>query len=83
VKTLPDFELGVNPECNIVCFRLKDKQYAEIQAIRQKLLEDGKFYIVQTTLRERTYSRVSLMNPLTTIGDLEELLEGICVIDKK
>jgi L-2,4-diaminobutyrate decarboxylase len=78
IETHPSFELGVNPECNIVCFRLKDKQDAEIQAIRQQLLNDGKFYIVQTTLREQTYLRVSLMNPLTTLEDLKELLEDIC-----
>ncbi|MEY4540366.1 MAG: hypothetical protein RLZZ306_2123, partial [Bacteroidota bacterium] len=78
IEAHPSFELGVNPECNIVCFRLKNKQDAEIQLIRQKLLEDGKFYIVQTSLREQTYLRVSLMNSLTTIGDLEELLEDIC-----
>ena len=78
IESHPSFELGVNPECNIVCFRLKGKQDAENQAIRQQLLNDGKFYIVQTTLRERTYLRVSLMNPLTTIHDLEELLSEIC-----
>jgi L-2,4-diaminobutyrate decarboxylase len=74
----PNFELGVNPECNIVCFRLKGEQNSENQEVRQKLLEDGKFYIVQTSLRERTYLRVSLMNPLTTVEDLRELLEEIC-----
>jgi L-2,4-diaminobutyrate decarboxylase len=78
IEVHPRFELGVIPECNIVCFRLKDKQDIEIQEIRQKLLNDGKFYIVQTILREKTYLRVSLMNPLTTIEDLVELLEEIC-----
>jgi L-2,4-diaminobutyrate decarboxylase len=77
IETHPSFELGVNPECNIVCFRLRGKQDAEIQAIRQKLLKDGKFYIVQTSLRERTYLRVSLMNPLTKIEDLRALLEDV------
>jgi L-2,4-diaminobutyrate decarboxylase len=78
IEAHPAFELGINPACNIVCFRLKDKQDIEIQEIRQKLLSDGKFYIVQTILREKTYLRVSLMNPLTTIEDLMELLEEIC-----
>jgi L-2,4-diaminobutyrate decarboxylase len=77
IEAHPGFELGVNPECNIVCFRLKDKQNAENQKVRQKLLEDGKFYIVQTSLREQTYLRVSLMNPLTNLGDLRDLLEEI------
>lgn len=80
IEAHPDFELGANPACNIVCFRLKNKQDAEIQEVRRKLLENGKFYIVQTILRERTYLRVSLMNPLTTIDDLEELLVDILKI---
>ena len=78
IEEYPRLELGTNPECNIVCFRLKDKKDAEIQAIRQQLLDDGKFYIVQTTLHGRIYLRVSLMNPLTTLEDLKELLEDIC-----
>jgi len=80
IEAHPDFELGANPACNIVCFRLKNKQDAEIQEVRRELLENGKFYIVQTILRERTYLRVSLMNPLTTIDDLEELLVDILKI---
>ncbi|TAH29304.1 MAG: aminotransferase class I/II-fold pyridoxal phosphate-dependent enzyme [Cytophagales bacterium] len=80
IEEHPKFELGVNPECNIVCFRVKDKDDAEIQSIRQKLLEKGKFYIVQTILRERTYLRISLMNPLTTLQDLKDLLEEILEI---
>jgi len=80
IKAHSDFELGVNPACNIVCFRLKNKQDNEIQEVRKKLLAKGKFYIVQTTLRERTYLRVSLMNPRTTIDDLEELLGDILKI---
>jgi L-2,4-diaminobutyrate decarboxylase len=70
----PKFELGVEPACNIVCFKPKNASNEETQAIRQKLLESGKFYVVQTTLKETTYLRVSLMNPLTTVSDLEELL---------
>jgi L-2,4-diaminobutyrate decarboxylase len=70
----PRFELGIKPESNIVCFRLKN---TDNQHIRQRLLENGKFYVVQTTLRDKLYLRVSLMNPLTTIDDLKELLEAV------
>lgn len=76
----PQFELGVSPESNIVCFRLKDREDAEIQSIRQAILEKGKFYIVQTKLHEKVYLRVSLMNPLTTLNDLKDLLEEILEI---
>ena len=47
IELHPDFELGVSPECNIVCFRLKDKQDADIQEIRNKLLNDQQFLFWQ------------------------------------
>lgn len=80
IKAKPNFELALAPESNIVCFRLKNESASlnELNAnIRKKLLEDGKFYIVQTTLGENLYLRVSLMNPLTTEADLVALLDEV------
>lgn len=81
VKSRPNFELAVEPESNIVCFRLNNnftKDLNELNAtIRKQLLQDGKFYIVQTSLRENVYLRVSLMNPLTTEIDLNALLDEV------
>jgi L-2,4-diaminobutyrate decarboxylase len=74
----PSFELGFLPESNIVCFRLKSSSKANPNSlIRQRLLQDGRFYIVQTILHNQLYLRVSLMNPLTTTQDLQELLDLI------
>lgn len=79
-----DFELAVTPESNIVCFRyVGDGSLSEAglnalnSQIRQQLLKEGRFYIVQTNLRDQTYLRVSLMNPLTTVTQLEELLDSV------
>lgn len=75
------FELAVEPESNIVCFRYNEParppaQTAELNArIRQQLVENGRFYIVQTTLRGQLYLRVSLMNPFTTDAHLTALLD--------
>ena len=41
---------------------------------RLAMLQDGRFYIVQTTIQGQIYLRTALMNPFTTIEDLEELL---------
>jgi L-2,4-diaminobutyrate decarboxylase len=38
-------------------------------------VENGRFYIVQTTLRGQLYLRVSLMNPFTTDAHLTALLD--------
>jgi L-2,4-diaminobutyrate decarboxylase len=89
-----NFELGVVPQSNIVCFRFLGFDSASNKPliahdlnrlnslIRQKIVERGDFYIVQTTLRGDVFLRVSLMNPLTTLRHLRELLaeiEGIAV----
>jgi len=75
------FELAVTPQSNIVCFRIKGENTDETNAlnrrIRQILLEDGSFYIVQTMLKEKVYLRVSIMNPFTDTSDVEVLLKRI------
>lgn len=79
----PSFELAIQPQCNIVCFRYLPKGYPHDQlnalqlAIRQKLIEQGDFYIVQTQLGGKNWLRVTLANPFTTPKDLEELLRQI------
>ena len=83
VRSRPGFQLAVDPESNIVCFRCvgdeidPDKFDAINTQIRRQLLEDGRFYIVQTTLRGRVWLRVSLMNPLTTDAHLGALLDEV------
>jgi L-2,4-diaminobutyrate decarboxylase len=81
VRARPLFELAVEPECNIVCFRINDgsgRDLNELNAkILQKIIEHGRFYFVQTNLHSVVYLRVSLMNPLTNAQDLTELLDTI------
>ncbi|MBC2839417.1 pyridoxal-dependent decarboxylase [Robiginitalea sp. SC105] len=81
LRERPGWELALTPQSNIVCFR-RTPTGAEREAcnalnerIRRRLLEDGKFYIVQTRLDGLTYLRTSLMNPFTTRAHLSELLE--------
>ncbi|GAB3497594.1 lysine decarboxylase DesA [Spirosoma knui] len=88
IRQRPNFELAVEPESNIVCFRYVDTDLTAEQlddfntAIRTCLLKEGRFYIVQTTLRGRVYLRVSLMNPLTTDAHLLALLDAVSQIGK-
>ncbi len=76
------FELAVPPDGNIVCFRFVPENFTGdlnelTAAIRRKILEEAGFYIVQTQVSSDTYLRVSLMNPLTTAGELKLLLETV------
>jgi L-2,4-diaminobutyrate decarboxylase len=85
IKRQDDFELAIEPESNIVCFRYLKKELNSVELnqlqkdLREKIIRSGDFYLVKTDLRGKTYLRVSLMNPLTKIDHLEELL---CLIRK-
>lgn len=84
IQEHPKFELAVTPMSNIVCFKYVDAALASLEqnkqneAIRQALLEDGEFYIVQTKLRGVHYLRVTVMNPFTTETHFKNLLDKIC-----
>lgn len=82
IQNRPDFELAVEPECNIVCFRYLGPGDAEANnrlnaRIRKAIVEDGHFYIVQTQLRGFTWLRVTLVNPRTDEGILKALLDKV------
>jgi L-2,4-diaminobutyrate decarboxylase len=86
LKENPHFELPVEPQSNVVCFRYISDKTTDLNdlnsKIRRQLLENGDFYVVQTTLRGDVYLRVSLMNPQTKERHLIELLDEIEQIAK-
>jgi L-2,4-diaminobutyrate decarboxylase len=71
------FELPVSPHSNIVCFRISEASNNEIETIREKMLKEGKFYLLKTKLRDKVYFRCSLMNPFTTKEDLKIMITDI------
>ena len=79
----PCFELAVKPMSNILCFRFveKDSDLATLNKInseiRQKLLEEGAFYIVQTKIKGIIYLRATIMNPFTNEEHFSDLLKKI------
>jgi len=83
LRAAPDFELGAEPESNIVCFRYRpagvtDDVSDALQAgIRSRIVHSGDFYIVQTRLPKGLFMRVTLINPLTTEDHLVALLARV------
>ncbi|MBI5914694.1 MAG: aspartate aminotransferase family protein [Bacteroidetes bacterium] len=82
-----DFEMPVaEPECNILCFRYLQPGWSEEKAdrvnaaIRERLVREGEFFIVQTRLQGKLYLRTTLMNPHTTERELVVVLERIRVL---
>jgi len=82
----PQFELAIPPVSNIVCFRYIDAQLDTLalnglnEKIRQTLLEDGEFYIVQTKLKGVHYLRTTIMNPFTQETHFSQLMKKIRTI---
>ncbi len=84
-----DFELAIQPESNILCFRYVSSENADYEPLgndsvesgnrlnaelRQAVIDDGTFYIVQTNLRGKNYLRCTITNPFTTAETFESLL---------
>lgn len=77
----PDFELAVVPEANIVNFRYtglpREQWDIKNGQIRQRLVESGSFYIVQTVINGERWLRSTVMNPFTNQQHFEKLLDNI------
>lgn len=84
-----DMELAVKPDANIVCFRFAPEKQGEgtlnriNAAIRDKIIKEGSFYIVQTELDGKIWLRATLINPVTDEEDLGELIERVIKLGKE
>lgn len=86
------FELAYIPQSNIVCFRYINCENSNHfnNLLRQEIIEDGTFYLVQTTLDGKVYLRTTFMNSETTaihtdklIRFLEEKAENLKILNSK
>jgi L-2,4-diaminobutyrate decarboxylase len=79
----PGWEIATMPFCNILCFRFAHPGMDEAgintfnASARKAIIEEGSFYLVQTVLQGKTWLRVTLTNPFTTLDDLSALLEEV------
>ncbi len=78
-----DFELLMQPQTNIVCFRhlaagINPSELNRHQAATRKhLIESGDFHLTQVELDGVLWLRTTLMNPFTQEADLQALLDAI------
>jgi L-2,4-diaminobutyrate decarboxylase len=86
IKSDEHFELAVDPESNIVCFRYIPEGHDEQSfnrinsSIRDTIMKDGSFYIVQAELGGKIWLRVTIINPMTSENDLKDLIKKIAEI---
>lgn len=83
-----ELELAVHPDSNIVCFRYNNGNLNELSLnrlnskIRDQIIKEGSFYIVQTELSGTIWLRVTIINPVTSKKDLEHLIYRIKILAK-
>ena len=65
------------PSMNIVCFRPRGIDGGKVAALRKRILDDGRFYIVQLHWRGELWLRCTLSHPLTSEHDLDALLDEV------
>lgn len=76
----PELELAVHPETNILCFRFvgtKSSSDSVNQAIRERLRNEGEYYIVQTVLGGETWLRTTIANPFSKSRHFDILLDKV------
>ena len=76
IRRQPGFECAVAPQANILCFRTPGSDEQQM-AIRERVLAAGDFYISTSEFMGKRYLRLSLMNPETTLEDVQKLVEQI------
>lgn len=86
IKSDSQLELAAEPESNIICFRFAPKEYDDISLnrinseIRDRIIKEGSFYIVQAELNGKIWLRLTIINPVTSLDDLKALLKRVLEI---
>ena len=82
VEDRKNWELAMDPQANIVCFRPAPQGQLDLEAwnrivkaLRKRHLAEGSGYVVQTEFDGVVWLRCTLMNPLTEEKDLVQMLD--------
>jgi L-2,4-diaminobutyrate decarboxylase len=76
LQSLPDFECPVEPQSNILCFRVKGVREGHL-ALRDRLLARGDYYVSSALLNGQRYLRLTLTNPATSLDEIKGLVHEI------
>jgi len=71
-----DVKCAARPEGNILCFRVAGSDTKQLR-IRDALNEEGSFYLSSTVFREQRYLRMVVINPETSLADIERCVERV------
>jgi L-2,4-diaminobutyrate decarboxylase len=76
LQSLPDFECPVEPQSNILCFRVKGVGDGHL-ALRDRLLARGNYFVSTASFNGQRYLRLTLTNPVTGLDEIKGLVHEI------
>jgi L-2,4-diaminobutyrate decarboxylase len=76
IDQTPGFACAVEPQSNLLCFRVEGDDGLQLE-IRDRLVEEGSFYLSTTLFNGIRYLRMVLMNPATNRTTLKKLIRRI------
>jgi L-2,4-diaminobutyrate decarboxylase len=76
MRRTPGVECAVEPESNIVCFRMPGDDDAQLR-LRERVIARGEFYITSTMFGGRRHLRLVFMNPDTTLEHVRRLIDHL------
>jgi L-2,4-diaminobutyrate decarboxylase len=77
IRQAPHLELIMEPELSVVLFRRTGWQPHDYASWSNRLLSDGTAFVVPTTWAGQTVLRICVVNPQTTIADIELLVRSL------
>jgi glutamate/tyrosine decarboxylase-like PLP-dependent enzyme len=77
VKTAPHLELIMEPELSVVLFRRVGWTPAQYQAWSDAMLRSGAAFVTPTGWAGETVLRICVVNPRTTVGDIEAIIDSL------
>ena len=76
IRAQPGFECPVEPQANIVCFRIEGGDDLQL-SIRGALISRGSHYLSTAELNGKRYLRMAFMSPATTMREVATLVERV------
>jgi L-2,4-diaminobutyrate decarboxylase len=77
VREAPHLELVVEPELSVVAFRRLGWAPSDYVAWSRRLLESGLAFVVPSTHAGHTILRLCIVNPRTTVADVQVVLDSL------
>ncbi len=81
IASQPDFQAPYSPQSNILCFRYQGSDRQQL-AIRDRLIQEGDFYLSSTTIHGQRFLRMVIISPATTLDDIKALVHTIRKVAK-